>query len=113
MSGTEFITSGYGSWYPLIWAAAVATVWALTVFIRFFGNKRWKRGTAQTEPFVSGDSVDAGDLHIKAANLYWGFTESMRGYYRRVTRAHTGRPGDYLLWFLGVTAALLLWGLLR
>jgi hypothetical protein len=112
MTGAESITSGYGAWNPLIWVAAAATAWVITIIIRSFGDKRCKRGTEQTEPFVSGDRVDIGDLHIKAANLYWGFTESMRGYYRRVTRAHTGRPADYILWLLGVTAVVLLMGML-
>jgi hypothetical protein len=112
MIGTEVFSSGHGVWHPLVWLAGVALVWILTLILRSFGNRQYKPGTDQTLPFVSGDAVDPADLHIKASNLYWGFLESLKGYYRWVTRIHTGCPGDYVLWFLGITAAVLAAGLL-
>ncbi len=112
MTWMENFTSGYGRWQPLIWLAAMVLVWLIAVVIRSFGVKAYKPETKQTEPFLSGDAVELSELHIKASNLYWGFVESMRGYYRFLTRIHTGQPGDYLLWFFGVTAAVFLVGVL-
>jgi hypothetical protein len=60
------------------------------------------------QPFIGGNVArEKGALHIRAGNLYWGFTESLKGYYQVVMPAHSGVLNDYLLWFLGITAILL------
>jgi len=47
-------------------------------------------------------------MHIKASNLYWGFTTAMKSLYAGLRKMHTGNTSDYLLWFVIVLAVLFL-----
>jgi hypothetical protein len=51
---------------------------------------------------------EKGAVHIRASNLYWGFSEALKGYYEQVVPAHSGSVVDYVVWYLLVTAALLI-----
>jgi hypothetical protein len=103
------LSSGYGFWNPLIWLIAAIIAFLAIYFFWSRGEKSYKKGTAQVQPFIGGNVArEKGALHIRAGNLYWGFTESLKGYYRWVTPAHSGVLNDYLLWFLGTTALILI-----
>jgi hypothetical protein len=84
----------------------------LTLVIRSFGEKGYKRDTDQVKPFFSGNEMPTEEaMHIRGDNLYWGFVEALKGYYQRLIPAHNGVPTDYVLWFFGVLAVVLLIGL--
>ncbi|MBN1595184.1 hydrogenase [candidate division FCPU426 bacterium] len=107
------LSSGFGWWHPLVWLGAFFLALLLGFLIRALGNKQYKKGTEQTKPFLSGnEESDPNVLHVRASNLYWGYLETLKGYYDKLTALHTGNPVDYLLWFFGSMALILLLGLI-
>ncbi len=106
------LLTGYGAWNPLIWLAALLIAAGIAVAVRSMGRKDFHEGTGQTKPFISGnEEPENGGGHIPASNMYWGFLESLKGYYQWLVPLHTGVPSDYVAWFLGVVALMLIIGL--
>jgi hypothetical protein len=103
------LESGSGFWNPLIWILVIIILFLLFYGIRGFGRSTYKKGTEQTAVFLSGNKETAPEeLHIKASNLYWGFTTSMKSLYSMMRRLHTGNLSDYVLWFVLILAVLFL-----
>jgi hypothetical protein len=99
------LSTGSGYWNPILWLIAVGVAAIITYLIWITGEKSYKKGTKQEKPFISGNlEPDRGHLHVRAGHLYWGFTEALKGYYRRLVPLHTGILNDYVLWFLGIMA---------
>ncbi len=107
----DLLHTGYGIWAPLTAVAATLLCVGLVLAIRALGENHCKRDTDQTKPFVSGNEVPEGGHHIRAGSLYWGYLEALKDYYQRLIPIHTGVATDYLLWFFGVMALVLLIGL--
>jgi len=103
------LESGSGFWNPLLWILVVSVLFLLFYGIRGFGRSTYKKGTEQTKVFLSGNKeTSPEELHVKASNLYWGFTNSMKSLYSILRRMHTGNTSDYILWFVLVLAVLFL-----
>lgn len=103
------LESGSGFWNPLIWILILAIAFLLFYGIRGFGKSQYKKDTEQTKAFLSGNKETAPEeMHVKASNLYWGFTTSMKTLYAGLRKMHTGNTSDYLLWFVVVLAVFLL-----
>lgn len=102
---------GLAYWNPLIWLLGFVVLTAVVYIFRSRGQKKYKKGTAQTEIFLSGEKPpDVEQRHIKAHNIYWGFFETLKGYYDRNIKAHTGIVNDYIMWFvvlIAITAVIL------
>ncbi|MFH0878870.1 MAG: hydrogenase [Lentisphaerota bacterium] len=106
--------TGFGSWNAVMWLLAFCVALALAYALRRLGRKDYRKGTGQTKPFISGNEEPGGGAsHIPASNLYWGFLESLKGYYQKLVPLHTGAPTDYVIWFLGVMALVLIIGLVQ
>jgi hypothetical protein len=103
------LETGFGAWDPVAWLVVIAVASVIALIIRSPGSKRYKKRTAQTRPFISGnpESPDTSS-HIQASNLYWGYIEALRGYYVKLVPLHTGDGSEYVLWMLGVLASVLL-----
>jgi hypothetical protein len=102
------LSTGVGFWSPIVWIVAFVAALVVAAIIRSLGSKRYKPGTGQTAPYLSGNAApDPGAVHLRGSNLYWGFTEAMSGYYRRLAPLHTGHLQDYLIWFVAVAAVVL------
>ena len=108
MDFTRTLSTGVGAWSPLLWLLAFLIALAVAILIRTRGRKDSREGDA-LKPFISGNEepANAGG-HIPASNLYWGFLESLKGYYTRLVPLHTGVPTDYVAWLLGVMALMLI-----
>jgi len=92
-------------WASLVCLLAFLIVLAIAYGYRSRGRGGYKKGTDQTEIFLSGENAPAeGERHIRSHNMYWGFFEAMKRYYDPTVRAHTGIVNDYLIWLLGVAA---------
>ena len=92
-------------WDPIILISVFVIVGALAYLFRSRGQKQYKKGTAQTEIFLSGEEPpDVEQRRIKAHNIYWGFFETLKGYYDRNIKAHTGIVNDYVMWFVALIA---------
>jgi hypothetical protein len=103
------LDSGSGFWNPILWAFVILIAFLLFYGIRGFGRSTYKKGTEQTKAFLSGNKeATPEEMHIKASNLYWGFTTSMKSLYAVLRRMHTGNTSDYILWFVLVLAVLFL-----
>ena len=108
MDVTQTMTTGFGAWNPLLWLLAFLIALAVAILIRSRGRKDFREGNGR-KPFISGNEEPAnGGSHIPASNMYWGFLESLKGYYARLVPMHTGVPTDYVAWLLGVMALMLI-----
>jgi len=102
---TLILESGYSFWNPIILIIAFGVVMVVVYFLRRRGQKKYKKDTDQAQIFLCGEEVpEAEQRHIRVGNIYWGFFETLKEYYDRVTKAHTGIINDYVLWFVAVTA---------
>ncbi len=100
-----------GVWSPLALLAAAAIIIIVVYLIRSTGTKKYKKGTEQTVPFFSGGVAPEKNIH--PGNLYWGFFEAMKKYYRWMVRLHTGIVNDYIYSFvllIVIVAAVILIG---
>jgi hypothetical protein len=101
------LESGSGFWNPILWILLVLVLFLLYYGLRGFGRSTYKKGSAQTKVFLSGnDEAFPDEMHVKASNLYWGFTTSMKSLYSILRKIHTGNTSDYVLWFLFMLAIL-------
>ena len=111
MSMAWTLTTGSGTWNPLLWLLAFVVALGIAGLVRARGRKDFRPGDG-LKPFISGnEEPENGGGHIPASNLYWGFTEAMKAYYQRLVPLHTGVPTDYVACLLGVMALMLVIGL--
>lgn len=105
---SEFLKSlntGSGFWNPIVLLISVFIALLLVYVIRTFGNKSYKKGTEQEKAFLSGNpEYEKEQMHIRASNLYWGFTKSLDGVYKILRKMHSGNASDYVLWFVVILA---------
>ncbi len=110
MIGRLFITQS-GMWNPLSFVVAAVIILVIVYIIRSTGTKKYKKGTEQTVAFFSGGKAPEENVHPE--NLYWGFFEAMKRYYKWLMKFHTGIVNDYVYSFVllvVVVAAVLLLG---
>ena len=101
---THILESGYAFWNPIVWIIVFIVVLIVVYFFRRRGQKEYKKDTDQARIFLSGEEVpEAGERHIRVGNIYWGFFETLKEYYKQMLRIHTGIVNDYMLWFVAVT----------
>jgi hypothetical protein len=102
------LETGTGFWNPVAWIIAFVLALVIAYILWMLGESSYRRDTQQVKPFLSGNpEPEKSAVHVRAGNLYWGFTEAMKGYYSRVVPLHTGILNDYLIWFLASMAAVL------
>ena len=103
----QTLQTGAGAWNPLLWLVALAVGLGVALAIRSRGRKDCREGVGR-KPFISGnEEPESGGGHVPASNLYWGFLESLKGYYARLVPLHPGVPADYVAWLLAVMAFML------
>ena len=96
---------GYTFWNPIIWIIALIIVIAIAYFFRSRGVKAYKEGTAQAKIFLSGEEVpEAEQRHVRGDNVYWGFFETLKGYYSGIIKPHTGIINDFVIWLVIIMA---------
>jgi hypothetical protein len=101
------LETGSGFWNPLLWLIIFGVAFLVIYIYRGRGRADYKKDTEQTKAFLSGnEEYDAEHMHVKASNLYWGFTTSMQGFYKVLKRMHSGNISDYILWFVIILAVL-------
>lgn len=102
---TLILESGYSFWNPIIWIIAFIVAMVVVYLFRRRGQRGYKKDTAQARIFFCGEEVpEAGERHIRVGNIYWGFFETLKGYYHEMTRLHTGIVNDYVIWFVAILA---------
>jgi hypothetical protein len=93
------------SWNPVISIIAFVILIAITYLFISRGQKNYKKGTAQTEVFLSGEEPPSSEQrHVKSHNIYWGFFQTLKQYYDPTVRAHTGIVNDFIIWFIAIAA---------
>ncbi len=88
--------SATGNWNPAVFLLSILIVGIIVWIIRRSGEKDCREEGCKTLPFFSGDLVAGGGI----GNFYWGFLEAMEGYYRTMSRLHSGMINDYVYWFV-------------
>ena len=102
------VLTGYGVWDPVAWLIAFVVATIVVYLLWKTGESSYKRGTEQGRPYLSGNAEpEKGAVHIRASNLYWGYLQALKGYYDTIVPMHTGILTDYVVWFVAVTAVLL------
>ncbi len=109
------IETSSGYWYPIIMLIAFIISWLIAYLIWRRGEKSYKKNTEEDDVFFAGNPPPQGELaHIKGNNLGWGFVEALDGFYNGMKRMHNGIINDYVGWFIGILAFVLiiiiLWG---
>ncbi len=103
------LDTGNGFWNPLILLTILVIAFLIIYIIRGFGNKNYKKGTDQTQAFLSGNKeYPIEQMHVKGNNVYWGFTESLKWFYNVLEKMHNGCVNDYILWFVIIMGVLFL-----
>ena len=101
------LETGSGHWNPIIWIVMVLVIGIFIIWIRNNGQDKYKKGTNQTKPFLSGNpEVSKEDSHVGASHIYWGFTEALKSYYQPLIKLHTGNINDYSGWIILVMAVI-------
>ncbi|MDO8840740.1 MAG: hydrogenase [Methanocalculus sp.] len=107
MDITATLITGTGFWNPIIWIVAGIVTSAIAYLIWKMGVSTYQKESQQVKPYLSGNAEpEKNAVHIRGGNLYWGFTEGLKGYYSRLIPLHTGDLNDYMLWYFGVTVAV-------
>ncbi len=102
------LLTGYGIWVPVAWLAASVVAGIVIYLLWKTGESSYKKGTELERPYLSGNmEPEKGAVHVRASNLYWGFLQALKGYYDVLVPVHTGVLTDYMIWFVAVTAAIL------
>jgi len=97
-----------GYWSPIVWVIAFVVAFLIVYILWGMGERKHKKGE-QTKPFISGtEEPSKQEVHVRGGNVYWGFTEVLKGYYNLMKKMHTGIINDYVLWFIGIGAILFL-----
>jgi len=92
-------------WNPVICIIAFVILIAIACLFISRGQKKYKKGTAQTEVFLSGEEPPAAEQrHVKSHNIYWGFFQTLKEYYDPTVRAHTGIINDFIIWLIAIAA---------
>ena len=94
-----------GYWSPIVLLASIAIVLAVVLLVRSRGNGNFKRTNAQALPFFSGNVAPEKNVH--GMNFYWGFRETMKGYYGFSERIHSGVVNDFVIWLVLLAVVLL------
>jgi hypothetical protein len=82
-------------------------VTGIAYFLGSRGQRKYKKDTAQTAIFLCGEEVpEPEQRRVKGSNVYWGFFETLKGYYSGVMRPHTGIVNDYVTWLIVVMAVV-------
>jgi hypothetical protein len=97
------VETGSGFWSPWVWVVSFLALLLIAWLFYRSGEASYKKGTAQTDPFLSGTPPKPGE-RVTASHIYWGFIEALKGYYRPLVRAHSGIVNDYLGWLILVMA---------
>jgi hypothetical protein len=103
------IETGSGFWNPLLWLIGLGIAFLIAYILRGMGKTGYKKDTEQVKSFLSGNPEYSKEkMQVKASNLYWGFTTSLKGLYTILRRMHTGNASDYVLWFVIILGILFL-----
>ncbi len=101
------ISTNEGIWNPLVLLVALVLILILVYLIRAAGNKRYKKGTGQTRPFLSGN-VNDPEGEVRSSDMYWGLLDAFAPIYRLLIRYHTGIVNEYIGAFVTMLAVLLM-----
>jgi hypothetical protein len=99
MIGT--VATGFGFWNPLIWIVVIVVSFLFSWILWRCGEADYEETIEQTAPYLSGIAEpEKGIVHIRAGNMYWGFTKALSEYYDHLIPLHSGVVNDYVSWFL-------------
>jgi len=75
----------------------------------------YRKGREEGKMFLSGEDESAvrelqvtRELQVSAHNLFWGFREALRSYYRQAKEEHSGILSHYTFWLIVVLAVIFL-----
>lgn len=90
------ITTGFGSWSPLVFLVFSIVVVLFVYIIRSLGESGYRKEKEKEVVFFSGNLPPADRI----TGIYWGFFEALRRYYKWMEKIHNGIVNDYVYWFV-------------
>ncbi len=102
------LVTGFGLWNPIVWIIAYIIIYIGIKFLEDQGHPDTTKKGDMVLPFTSGNYVEEENARIKASNVYWGFVEAMKGYYNTLSKIHTGIVSDYVYWYIGILAVIII-----
>jgi multicomponent Na+:H+ antiporter subunit D len=110
--------TGQGSWNTVVFLGAVL----ITVVIALVMYSRGQKGTVPKgegkKPYLWGNptEIDGKPIVIPASNVYWGFIEALKPYYKPMEKIHSGLINEYVFWLvitMGIViSAVSFWGVI-
>ena len=98
------LLTGSGYWDAVSWIIAFIVICVVVYIIRALGKSGYRKEAE--EPFFSGVELPEEKTHVKASNIYWGFIDSMKGYYNVMEKMHDGIINNYISWFVFIAVLL-------
>lgn len=110
--------TGQGSWNAVVFLGAIA----ITTIIALILYSRGQRGTVPKgegkKPYLWGNptEIDGRPIVIPGSNVYWGFVEALKPYYKPMEKIHSGLINEYVFWLVftaGIVIAVIsFWGVI-
>ena len=101
-------------WNPLMWLALFVVVFFAVGIVIVTGKRSRGQVLAEgEEPQAKYDAFFGGEKalpsHVAGGDLFWGFKQNWKGYFRFMQRAHSGIVNDYALWAVAATAVFIVY----
>ncbi len=103
------MATGQGSWNAVIFLGAVL----ISTFIALVLYTRGQKGTVPKgegkKPYLWGNptEIEGKPISIPGSNVYWGFIEALKPYYKPMEKLHSGLINEYVFWLV-VTMAIVI-----
>ncbi len=91
-------------WQPKIALTFFSLIFLIVYLFYLSGEKKYKKGTAQEEPYFSGEKPGQP---VRLEKMFWGFLKDMEKPYRILLRSKKEEAADYIFFFLAGLIAFL------
>ena len=115
-SGSLTMFTGNGSWNTIVFLGAILVTTLVALILHSRGQKGTVLKGEGKKPYLWGNptEIDGKPMHIPGSNVYWGFIEALRPYYKPMEKIHSGLINEYVFWLvvtIGIVIAVVgFWG---
>jgi len=102
------LLSNSGVWSVIVWVCIFLIMFILVYVLKTKGEGDAPIVGNSAKPYLSGNVLPDREMHhFAGSNLYWGFQKAFKKYYDVMVPIHNGCVNDYVYWFVGVLAIIL------
>jgi hypothetical protein len=102
--------SGQGAWNAVVLLSAFAVFLVIGFLIRMWGQKGTTPSNEGGKPYLFGNptEINGRPLVVSGSNVYWGFVNALKRYYKPMEKLHSGLINEYVFWFVGTMGLVML-----